>query len=232
MQLTAADVARMMDLSAVKADSDLDALRRLADEAKRLNCCCAYALPCCVTRLKDLLEDAPGVLVGAAVGFPSGGHATAIKAAEARQCIADGAGELDVVINVGMLRSGQHGYVEQDIRAVADAAEGTLLKVILETHYLTDDEIRRGSEICVRAGADFVKTGTGWAETGATLHNIALIKSVVGDDAKIKASGGVRDLDTLVRMYQLGARRFGVNLNSGVKILEECAALPGAAAPV
>jgi len=229
MQLTVTDVARMMDLSAVKTDTDLDAVNQLAEHAKRLNCICAYALPCHLARLKTLLEDAPDVLVGAAVGFPSGGHATSIKAAEARQCLADGADELDMVINVGMLRSGQYDFVEQDIKAVIDAAEGKLVKVILEAHYLTDDQIRRGSEICVRAGADFVKTGTGWAETGATLHNIALIKSVVGDDAQVKASGGVRDLETLLEMYRLGARRFGVNTGAGIRILEECANLSGAA---
>ncbi len=232
MQLTVTDVARMMDLSTVKTDSGVDAVCQVADHAKRLNCCCAYALPCYVSRLKTLLHDAPDVLVGAAVGFPSGAHATAIKAAEARQCVADGAGELDMVINVGMLRSGEYDFVEQDIKAVIDAAEGRLVKVILETHYLNDDEIRRGSEICVRAGADFVKTGTGWPETGATLHNIALIKSVVGDDAQVKASGGVRDLQTLVDMYRLGARRFGVNTESGINILEECAAATGAAIEV
>ena len=221
-----------MDLSVVKADADLAAVRKLAEEARRLNCRCAYVLPCHVARMKVLLEDAPGVLVGGTVGFPSGAHTTAIKAAEARQLIAEGAGELDMVINVGMLRSDEYEYVEDDIRAVVEAAEGTLLKVILETHYLTDDQIARGSEICVRAGADFVKTGTGWAETGATLHNIGLIKSVVGNRAQIKASGGVRDLDTLVEMYRLGATRFGVNMKAGVKILEDCAALPRAAVEV
>jgi deoxyribose-phosphate aldolase len=232
MQLTVTDVARTMDLSAVKTDTDLDAVQQLADHAKRLDCFCAYVLPCYVTRLKTLLDDAPRVLVGAAVGFPSGAHATAIKVAEARRCVADGAGELDMVINVGMLRSGQYDFVERDIRAVIDAADGTLVKVILEAHYLNDDQIRRGSEICVRAGADFVKTGTGWAETGATLHNIALIKSVVGDAAEVKASGGVRDLETLVEMYRLGARRFGVNTKAGIWILDQCAKLPGGAVQV
>lgn len=232
MRLTVTDVARMMDLSAVKTDTDLGAVQQLANHAKRLDCVCAYVLPSYVTRLKTLLDDAPSVLVGAAVGFPSGAHATAVKAAEARQCVSDGAGELDMVINVGMLRSGQCDFVEQDIKAVIDAAEGKLVKVILETHYLTDDQIRRGSELCVRAGADFVKTGTGWAETGATLHNIALIKTVVGDDAKVKASGGVRDLETLVEMYRLGACRFGVNITAGIRILEECTKLPDAAIQV
>ena len=232
MQLTPHDIARMMDLSAVKTYTDLETIAQLAKEAKRLNCCCAYVLPCYMPQMKALLADAPDVLLGGTVGFPSGAHTTAIKAAEARQLIADGAGELDMVINVGMLRSGKYDYVENDVRAVVEAAEGTLVKVILETHYLTDDEIRRGSEICVRARADFVKTGSGWAETGATLENVALIKSVVGDDAKIKASGGVRDLDTLVEMVRLGATRFGINVAAGVEILEACAAMPGSAVEV
>ena len=232
MQLTPHDIARMMDLSAVKTDTDLETVEQLAAEAKRLNCCCAYVLPCYMPRMKELLADAPDVLLGGTVGFPSGAHTTAIKAAEARQLIADGADELDMVINVGMLRSCKYDYVENDIRAVVEAAEGTLVKVILEAHYLSDDEIRRGSEICVRARADFVKTGSGWPETGATLHNIALIKSVVGDDAQVKASGGVRDLETLVEMVRLGATRFGVNIAAGIEIIEKCAAMPGGAVDV
>ncbi len=112
---------------------------------------------------------------------------------------------------------------------MVDAADSMLLKLILETHYLSDDEIKRGAEICVRCGVDFVKTGTGWTETGATLENIALIKSVVGDDAQVKASGGVHDLETLVAMHRLGTTRFGVNMAAGVRILEDCAAAPGGA---
>jgi len=230
MQLTVNDIARMMDLSAVKTDSDLQQVRRLADQAKKYNCICAYVMPCFVRDLKAMLDDAPEVCVGVAVGFPAGANTTAIKAAETRELVADGAGELDMVMNVGMLRSKQYAYVENDIKAVIDAADGTLLKVIIECHYLTDDEIKRASEICVRSGADFVKTGSGWTETGATPHNVALIKSVVGDGAKVKASGGVTSLDTLVQLYQLGATRFGVNLKSGVTILEACAALPGGVA--
>lgn len=232
MKLTPHDIARMMDLSAVKTDTDLATVRELAAQAKRLHCICAYVLPSYIPEACRLLADAPDVLVGGAVGFPSGAHPTVIKAAEAKQLIADGAGELDMVLNVGMLRSGEYDYVERDIRAVVDAADGMLLKVILETHYLTNDQIKRGSEICVRCGVDFVKTGTGWTETGATLENVALIKSVVGDDAQVKASGGVGDLETLVAMYRLGATRFGVNMAAGVQILEDCAAAPGGAVEV
>ena len=155
-------------------------------------------------------------------GFPSGAHSTATKVAEAREQLALGAAELDMVINVGMLRSGREQYVEDDIRAVVEAAGGVPVKVILEAHYLTDEQIVRGSQLAVRAGAAFVKTGTGWAPTGATLHNIRLIKSAIGESAQIKAAGGVRDLATVLEMIRLGVTRFGLGLASGVKVLEEC----------
>jgi len=227
MSLTVNQVARMMDISAVKTDTDLDTVRELAEYAKRFNCICAYVLPCYMSELKALLADAPDVLPGGAVGFPAGATTTAVKAAEARELVAAGAGELDMVMNVGMLRSGRFDYVEEDISTVVDAVEGTLLKVIIEAHYLDDDQIKKASEICVRSGADFVKTGTGWSDTGATLHNISLIKSAVGDDIAVKASGGVRDLETLEEMHRRGATRFGVNVAAGAKILEQCRAREG-----
>jgi len=229
MKLTVNDLARMMDLSAVRTDVDRDEIGRLAETAKRYRCICAFVMPCYVRYLRALLDDAPEVGVGGVVGFPSGATTRRIKAAEARELLADGARELDMVINVGLLRSGQYDAARDDVKAVVDAAGETPVKVILEVHYLNDDQIRRGSQLCVEAGAAFVKTGTGWAETGATLHNVALIKSVVGDAAGVKAAGGVRDLETLVEMFRLGATRFGVGLASGEKILQQVAALPGGA---
>lgn len=220
-------LARMLDLSAVRTDVDLTEVHELAATAKRYHCICAFVLPCYVPELKRLLADAPDVGVGAVAGFPSGAASTATKAAEARDQIAQGAAEVDMVINVGMLRSGRDQYVEDDIRAVVEAARGVPLKVILEAHYLTDDQIVRGSQLAVRAGAAYVKTGTGWAPTGATLHNVQLIKSAIGDAAQIKAAGGVRDLETIVQMFRLGVTRFGVGLAAAVKILEQCAAQGG-----
>jgi len=227
LPLTAAQLARMMDLSAVRTDVDLAEVHQLAETAKRYHCICAFVLPCYLPELKALLADAPDVGVGAVAGFPSGAHSTATKAAEAREQIAQGATEVDMVINVGMLRSGRDQYVHDDVRAVVEAAGGVPVKVILEAHYLTDDQIVRGSQLSVRAGAAFVKTGTGWAPTGATLHNVRLIKSAIGDTAQIKAAGGVRDLQTVAEMLRLGVSRFGVGLASAVKILDECAALGG-----
>ncbi|MBN2293501.1 MAG: deoxyribose-phosphate aldolase [Pirellulales bacterium] len=223
-ELTPEKLARMLDLSAVRAEADADEVRRLAEVAKQYNCICAFVLPAFFAELKRHLADAPDVGLGGVVGFPSGGHGTAIKVAEARELLAQGATELDMVINVGMLRSKRNQYVEDDIRAVVEAADPVPVKVILEAHHLNDEEIIRGSQIAVRAGAAFVKTGTGWVSPGATPHYVRLIKEAVGDAARVKAAGGVRDLATVIEMYHLGATRFGVGLNSGIDILKECSA--------
>ena len=227
MKLTVQQLARMLDLSAVRTEVDLAEVRRLAEVARQYHCVCVFVLPCYTAELRTLLADSPDVGLGGVVGFPSGAHSTAIKVAEAREQLMASAVELDMVINVGMLRSGRDQYVVDDIRAVVEAAGAVPVKVILEAHYLNDDEIIRGSQLAVRAGAAFVKTGTGWAPTGATLHNVRLIKSAVGDAARVKAAGGVRDLKTVVEMIRLGVSRFGVGLGSGTKILDECAALAG-----
>jgi deoxyribose-phosphate aldolase len=222
--LDAKQLARMLDLSAVHTDADLDQVRRLAETCKRYGCICAFVLPCYMADLKTFLADAPEVGLGGVVGFPSGAHTTKTKITEVRQHRALGVSELDMVINVGLLRSGRDQCVEDDIRGVVQAAEGIPVKVILEAHYLTDEEIIRGSRIAVRAGAAFVKTGTGWTPTGATLHNVRLIKSAVGDAAGVKAAGGVRDLQTVIEMVRLGATRFGVGANSCDAIFKQLAA--------
>lgn len=222
--LGARQLARMMDLSAVRTDVDIGEVQKLAEACKRYGCVCAFVMPCYMAELKILLQDAPEVGLGGVVGFPSGAQTTATKICEVRQHRALGATELDMVVNVGMLRSGRDECVEDDIRAVVQAAEGAPVKAILEAHYLTDEQIVRGAQIAVRAGAAFIKTGTGWAPSGATLHNVQLIKSAVGSSAQVKAAGGVRDWQTVQQMIRLGVTRFGVGLNSGTAILEECAA--------
>ncbi len=232
MRLTVDELARRIDLSAVRTEVELTEVRQLAELAKQYRCVCTFVMPCYLPELKRLLADTPEVGVGAVVGFPSGAVSTAIKVAETCEQIAQGATEVDMVLNVGMLRSGREQFVEDDIGAVVRAALGIPVKVILEAHYLSDEQILRASRICVRAGAAFVKTGTGWAPTGATLHNVALIKSAIGQSAQVKAAGGVRDLQTVVEMIRLGVQRFGIGLASGTKILNECAALPGGAVDV
>ena len=232
MHLTARELARLIDLSAVRAECDEAEVRELAATARRFGVVCVFALPCYTRLLASLLDDAPHIGIGGVVGFPSGAHVTAIKVAEARQQLADGATELDMVINIGQLRSGSYQAVRDDIRAVAAAAGGVPLKVILECHWLTPEQIRMGSELCVEAGAAWVKTGTGWAPTGATPDNLTIIRDAVGERAGIKAAGGVRDLDTLLAMYRLGVRRFGIGVASGIRILEDCASRPGGGVPV
>ncbi|MCP4639342.1 MAG: deoxyribose-phosphate aldolase [bacterium] len=227
MELSVHDLARMMDLSAVRTDVDYTEIERLAAEAKRFGVICAFVMPCYALDMKRLLEDAPEVGVGSVAGFPSGATATASKAAEAHDLVLQGVDEVDMVINVGWLKSGRDDAVRDDIRAVVEAAQGTPVKSILECHYLSEDEMRRGAELAVEAGVSFVKTGTGWAPTGATLANVQLLKSVVGDRAGVKAAGGVRDLETVVEMMRRGVTRFGISAESGAKILGECAARPG-----
>ena len=221
MRFSVQQIARMVDLTAVRADTDEAEVRALADAARRYQPICVCALPSFTPLLLDLLMEGPDIQVVGAVGFPSGANTTRIKVAEARELLEMGCSELDMVINVGLLRSGAYQHVLDDMRAVVDVADGAPVKAILECHYLSNEQIRSGCGLCIEAGASYVKTSTGWAPTGATLENVALIKSCVGDAIAIKAAGGIRDLDTLLEMYRLGARRFGIGLNSAMAIFEE-----------
>ncbi|PZE31229.1 deoxyribose-phosphate aldolase [Curtobacterium sp. MCLR17_055] len=160
-----------------------------------------------------------GVGVGTVIGFPHGTTSTAAKVAESLQALADGAFELDMVQNIGAAKSGDWQRVEQDVRAVVDAAGDTVVKVILETAFLTDDEIVAASRAAQTAGAAFVKTSTGFAGGGATAEHIALMRRTVGADTGVKASGGVRGLDTLLEMVEAGANRIGTSASA--RILDE-----------
>jgi len=135
--------------------------------------------------------------------------------------IADGVGEIDMMINVGRLKSGHCDYVRDEIRALVDLKGSMTLKVILETFYLTTDEIKKACELCIKAGADYVKTGSGWTKVSATYDTISLIARFVNGAIKVKASGGIRDLDTLDKMFQMGVSRFGINMEASKRILSE-----------
>jgi deoxyribose-phosphate aldolase len=129
-----------------------------------------------------------------------------------------------MVMNIGRLRSGELAEVEQDVRAVIETVHPLPVKVIIEVMLLSTEETTSACEICLRTGAAFIKTGTGWADRGTTVDDVCLVKSLVGDGIQIKASGGIRSLEILLQMYAGGARRFGVNLNSGIQIVEQCLA--------
>ena len=227
MTLTARDVAQLIDISAVQAPHGAAEIRALVDNARRYHFIAVHVLPCWVTWLKSLLADAPDILVGAPVGFPAGAHRTEIKAAEARFLVQDGVQEMDMMLTVGKLRSGEDDYCENDIRAVVQAAGAVPVKVILEVHHLDREQLKRACELCIRAGAAFVKTATGWAPSGATLEVVQFLTSFCGSAIKVKAAGSIRSIDTLVTMYRMGVARFGINLNSSVDIVTSVAAMPG-----
>ena len=232
MILSAREVAQLIDISAVQAPHGEAEIRECVRNAKEFHFIAVHALPCWVTFLKELLADSPDILVGAPVGFPSGAHRTEIKVAEAKLLIQDGVQEMDMMLNVGKLRSGDDRFCEEDIRAVVQAAGVVPVKVILEVHYLNREQLKRACEVCIRAGAAFVKTATGWAPSGATLDVVQFITGFVGTAIKVKAAGSIRTLDTLVKMYRMGVSRFGINLNSSVDIVKSVAALPGGAVEV
>ena len=222
MALTLHDVAGMIDLSAVRPDTTEADVRAMVETAVRYRCLCVTTFPSYTPLLVDLLAESPAIRVSGNVAFPSGATTRAAKIAEARELLQMGCDELDMVLHTGLLRSGRDRLVLDEIRAVVDVAGEAPVKVILECHYLSHGEIRKGCELCIEAGAAFVKTGTGWAPTGATLQNVALIQSCVGDAIGIKAAGGIRSLRTLEELYRLGARRFGIGFRSAQPILEQC----------
>ncbi len=215
------NLARKIDISAVRTDVTLEELSRLAETARKYRFICAFAMPCFTRRLIELLKDTPEVAVGGVVGFPSGAETTATKVHIANEMKELGCGELDMVINVGALKSGEYGLVRDDIRAVVNAAEGLPVKSIVEVCYLTDEEIANASKIAVEAGVTYVKTGTGWGPKPTTVDTIRIIRNAIGGAAKIKAAGGVRDLDTLLAMIDAGCDRFGISAGSCIKIMEE-----------
>jgi len=229
MKLGVKDIARMIDISAVRTPCGEKEINDLVKCAKEYNFIAVHVLPCWVTFLKQQLTGAKDILIGAPVGFPSGAHKTEIKIAEAKELLKDGVQEMDMMLNVGKLRSGAYQYVEDEIRAIVDVAgrEGVLVKVILETHFLTHKEIKKACELCINANAEFVKTSTGWAPTGATIEVVSLITKFVGNSIKVKAAGNIRNLDTLVKMYKMGVVRFGINVDASMEIIKECTDLPG-----
>ena len=226
-ELKSEDIARLIDVSTVRTTHGEADIRQLVTYAKEYRFISVHALPCWVSLLSDLLASEADIYVGAPVGFPSGAHKTMTKMTEAEQLLADGVQEMDLMMNVGMLRSGRLNYVEDEIKAIVQIAGDVEVKVILEVHCLSDDEIKKACELCIKAGAAFVKTSTGWMPTGATLETVSLISNFVGNAIKIKAAGGIRDLDTLAKMVALGVARFGINVQASMDLISACAQLPG-----
>ena len=225
-ELKSEDIARLIDVSTVRTPHGEAEIREIVGYAKEYRFISVHALPCWVSLLSDLLAADPDIYVGAPIGFPAGAHKTRTKLIEAEELLADGAQEMDLMINVGMLRSGRFDYVEDEIKAIVQIAGDVEVKVILEVHCLTDDEIKKACELGIKSGAAFVKTSTGWLPGGATLEAVSLISNFVGNAIKIKAAGGIRDLGTLAKMYTMGVARFGINVQASMDLIAACAALP------
>jgi deoxyribose-phosphate aldolase len=214
--ITYEQLAKTIDHSLLKPEMTEAEVVAGCELARAYHVASVCVKPCHVTLAARLLKGSD-VAVGTVVGFPHGSNTTAIKAAEARQAIADGAVELDMVINIGELRSGHAGYVEEDIRAVVEAAKGqALVKVILENAYLTGEEKALACRLAEAAGADFVKTSTGFAPSGATIEDLKLMRASVGPRVQVKAAGGVRTLDAILAVIDTGTTRVGATATAAI----------------
>ena len=209
--------AAMIDHTLLKADTTRPQIEKLCEEAKKYVFASVCVNPAWVKYSAELLAGTE-VKVCTVIGFPLGASTSAVKAFETKDAIANGAGEIDMVINIGALKNGEYDLVRDDIKAVVDAANGTLVKVIIETCLLTEEEKVKACQLSVEAGADFVKTSTGFSTGGATAEDIALMRKTVGLDLGVKASGGVRSLEDMKKMIDNGATRIGAS--SGVAIME------------
>ena len=208
---------KYIDHTILKATASSADVQKLCEEAIEHEFYSVCVNGCYVADAKHLLQGTD-VKIAAVVGFPLGAMTTAAKVFEAKEAVENGASEIDMVINVAKLKDGEFKYVENEIRQIKEAIGDNVLKVIIETCYLTDEEKVKACELSLAAKADFVKTSTGFGTDGATYEDVKLMKSVVGDNAKVKASGGVRDKETAQKYIDLGAERLGTS--SGIDIVK------------
>jgi deoxyribose-phosphate aldolase len=215
------DIAKMIDHSLLRPELTEDDIREGCELARKYNVATVCCSPAALALVKQLLEGSD-VKPTTVVGFPHGYNRTETKVFEAEQAIKDGALELDMVINIGRLLSRDFDYVKNDIKAVVDLAHRheTIVKVILENCYLTDELKEIGCKLAEEAGADFVKTSTGFGTGGASLEDLKLMRKTVSKKVQVKAAGGVRDLDMALKVRELGCTRFGATRTE--TIMEEC----------
>lgn len=218
--VTVEQLANMIDHTNLKAFADDAAFEKLCDEAKKYNFKMVAINPAQTVRCKKKLEGSP-VHVGAAIGFPLGQTTLECKIFETKDAIEKGADEIDYVINVAELKNKNYDYIKKEMEEIVKICReaGKTSKVIFENCYLTDDERRKVAEIAKEVKPDFIKTSTGFGTGGATVEDVKLMKSVVGDEVKVKAAGGIRDLKTALAMIEAGAERLGTS--AGVAIVEE-----------
>jgi deoxyribose-phosphate aldolase len=212
------NIAKMIDHTLLKPEATKEQIVKLAEEAKTYGFASVCVNPAWVKTAYEILKDTD-VKVCTVIGFPLGATTPEVKAFEAKNAVENGATEVDTVINIGALKDGNDELVEKDIKAVVDAVKGkALVKVIIEAALLTDEEKVRACQLAVKAGADYVKTSTGFSIGGATVEDVALMRKTVGPDIGVKASGGVRTLKDAEAMIEAGASRIGAS--SGVAIVQ------------
>lgn len=208
---------KYIDHTLLKPDASQEQIETLIEEAKKYDFASVCVNPTWVSFAAQALKGTD-VKVCTVIGFPLGANTPELKAFETSDAIQNGANEIDMVINIGSLKSQNFDLVEKDIRAVVEAAKGTLVKVIIETCLLTDEEKVKACQIAQEAGADFVKTSTGFSTGGATVADVALMRKTVGPDMGVKASGGARSYEDALAFIKAGATRIGAS--SGVAIME------------
>lgn len=218
--ITVEQLANMVDHTNLKAFADDVAFTKLCDEARKYNFKMVAINPAQTVRCKEKLKDSL-VHVGAAIGFPLGQTTLECKIFETKDAIKKGADEIDYVINVAELKNKNYDYIKKEMEEIVKICKeaGKISKVIFENCYLTDDEKVKVAEIAKEVKPDFIKTSTGFGTGGATVEDVKLMKSVVGDEVKVKAAGGIRDLKTALAMIEAGAERLGTS--AGVAIVEE-----------
>ena len=217
MSITPHDIAKMLDHSTLQPFLTEADIRKGCELALKYDCASVCARPCDVPILAEMLAGSD-VKVCTVIGFPHGSHETAIKVAEANLALEEGCTELDMVINIGKMIAGDTEYVKNEIKLLADAAheKGAILKVILETCYLTDEQKIACCHLAEEAGADFVKTSTGYGSKGCTIDDLKLMRAAVSANVRVKGSGGIRDLDTVLSARAVGASRCGVSATAAI----------------
>ena len=203
------EILAIVDHTVLKQDATWEDIRQLCDDAVKYKTASVCIPPCYVKEAKDYVGDAMKICT--VIGFPNGNHTTAAKVFETKDAVENGADEVDMVINIGQLRAGNTDYVLNEIKEIKAAAAGRLLKVIIDTCLLTEEEKITMCRLVTEAGADYIKTSTGFSKAGATFEDVALFAKHIGPDVKIKAAGGISSFDDAEKFIELGASRLGTS---------------------
>ena len=217
--MTGKEAAGKIDISAVRTHHSKKDIDFVIKEAKKYKFISVHVLPSRVKYVAEQLSDYPDILVGAPVGFPEGAHKTEVKILEAEELLKDGVGEMDMVMNVGKLKSHEYEYVLNEIVQIRAVAKDIPLKVIIEINCLSDEEMYKACDLVLQGGGDFIKTGTGWISGDANLNRLKAIREYVGDKIKLKAAGGIRTQEEFLYLESIGIDRYGINLNTAIELV-------------